>query len=163
MRDEALRLYHLQAVEVWENFCRLHRDLYERTCDEYHALLSGEVEAIEELVARKEAVMSEITAWESRRASLIEEMNRGLPPTSRINNVRGLLGTLAGAEETIPALGNLNNLLIDIINRTQEQNRKNQQFLNRAMLSLKELKDGFAGKKQYTTYGADGMTRALAR
>ncbi len=165
MRDEALRLYHLQAVEVWENFCRLHRDLYERTCDEYHALLSGEVEAVEELVSRKELVIADISEWERRRAALIAEMNRASVTVAPITNIKGLLTALAPAEAALPApaLNNLNGLLIDIISRTQEQNRKNQQFLNRALLSLKEIREGFSGKKQYTSYGADGMTRALGR
>jgi flagellar biosynthesis/type III secretory pathway chaperone len=57
----------------------------------------------------------------------------------------------------------LNSLLIDIIHRIQEQNKKNQMFLNKAMLSLREIKQGFTGKKTYTTYGADGMTRAVGR
>ena len=63
----------------------------------------------------------------------------------------------------MPALKNLNALLIDIVQKIQEQNKKNQMFLNRAMLSLREIKQGFTGKKTYSTYGADGMTRANGR
>ena len=62
---------------------------------------------------------------------------------------------------SIPALKNLNALLIDIIHKIQEQNKKNQMFLNKAMLSIRDIKQGFTGKKQYTTYGADGQTRTL--
>jgi hypothetical protein len=37
----------------------------------------------------------------------------------------------------------------------REESRQNK--------TLKEVKQGFSGKKTYTTYGADGMTRAFGR
>lgn len=165
MMDQALRLYHQQAVEVWENFCRLHRDLFERTCDEYQALLSGELESLETLVALKEAIMAEINDWETRRANLIHEMNGSGHLRHKIKNISDLLSALQRPESQlpIPALHNLNALLIDIITRTQEQNKRNQLFLNRALLNIRELKDGFTGKRTYTTYGSDGMTRSGGR
>lgn len=165
MRDQALRLYHSQAVEVWENFCRLHRDLFELTCDEYQALLSGEVEALETLVSRKEAVMADINGWEATRSGLIQDIDRSNIATHPITNIKGLLDLLREPESqmAIPALTNLNSLLIDIITQTHEQNKRNQVFLNRALLSLRDLREGFSGKRQYTTYGADGLSRAPGR
>lgn len=165
MKDEALRLYHQQAIEIWEQFCRLHHDLYELTCDEYQALLSGEIENLEPIITSKEAVMNEINNWESSRAALINTLNEKQLSSQVITNVAGLLEALKPAEATlpIPALHNLNSLLIDVITRIQEQNKRNQIFLNRAMASLRDLREGFSGKKQYTTYGANGMTRSAAR
>ena len=164
MRDQALRLYHSQAVEVWENFCRLHRDLFELTCDEYQALLSGEVEALEALVTRKEAVMAEINAWDSTRTSLIQDIDRAQIAAYPIRNIKDLLDLLREPEsQMVTALTNLNALLIDIITQTHDQNKRNQVFLNRALLSLRDLREGFSGKRQYTTYGADGMSRAPGR
>lgn len=165
MMDEALRLHHLAAIEIWENFCRLHHDLYELTCDEYQVLLSGEIEKLDEVIAKKEVVMTEIARWENYRADLIVTLNKELAADLQITNVTELLNTLQPAEARlpIPALKNLNALLIDVITRVQEQNKRNQQFLNRAMQSLKEIREGFSGKKSYSTYGADGMTRAVAR
>jgi flagellar biosynthesis/type III secretory pathway chaperone len=165
MRDQALRLYHSQAVEVWENFCRLHRDLFELTCDEYQTLLSGEVEALETLVTRKEAVMADINAWDAARTSLIQDIDRAQIATYPISNIKDLLDLLREPESqmAIPALTNLNALLIDIITQTHEQNKRNQVFLNRALLSLRDLREGFSGKRQYTTYGADGLSRAPGR
>jgi len=165
MMDDTLRLYHTQVVEVWENFCRLHRDLFDLTCDEYQALLSGEIETLEVLVARKEAVMAEINAWEATRAALIEDMNaRGASPEP-ITNVSGLLQALRvpEAQLPIPALTNLNSLLLDIITKTHAQNKRNQLFLNRALLNIRDLREGFSGKRTYTTYGANGMARASGR
>ncbi|MBY0517735.1 MAG: flagellar protein FlgN [Bacteriovoracaceae bacterium] len=165
MKDELLRLQHHSAVEIWEHFCRLHHDLYELTCDEYQTLLSGEIEGLEAIIERKEVVMNEIAKWEGYRASLISDLNKANVSEQPITNVKDLLAVLQPAEEKlpIPALRNLNSLLIDVITRIQEQNKRNQVFLNKAMSSLRELREGFSGKKQYTTYGANGMTRSAAR
>ena len=165
MKDETLRLYHQQAVEVWECFCKLHRELYELTCEEYQALLSGEIETLEALVIKKEKVMSYINEWETRRAEMIDSLNKSLPDENRITGVSQLLTLMKGPESqmAIPALKNLNSLLIDIITETQEQNKRNQVFLNKAMLSLRDIRQGFGGKKSYTVYGADGMTRSAGR
>lgn len=165
MKDMRLRFHHQAAIEIWEQFCRSHHDLYELTCDEYQALLSGEIEALEDIIAKKEAVVATVNHWEAQRATLIATMNAERESGAEITNVTGLLKALAPAEESlpIPALHNLNALLIDVITRIQEQNKRNQVFLNRAMSSLREIREGFSGKKQYTTYGADGMTRAASR
>lgn len=163
--DETLRLYHQQAVEVWESFCRLHRDLFELTCEEYQALLSGEIEQLEELVGRKEAVMTQINEWETRRAELIASLNHANVSEEPVTSIGQLLKVMRipEAKMAIPALTNLNALLIDIITQTQEQNKRNQIFLNKAMLNLRDIREGFGGKKTYTTYGANGLTRSVAR
>jgi flagellar biosynthesis/type III secretory pathway chaperone len=166
MKDMRLRFHHQAAIEIWEQFCRSHHDLYELTCDEYQALLSGEIEALEDIIAKKEAVVAVVNHWEAQRAALIATLNSERDPSDElITNVTGLLKVLGPAENNlpIPALHNLNSLLIDVITRIQEQNKRNQVFLNRAMSSLREIREGFSGKKQYTTYGADGMTRAASR
>lgn len=165
MKDETLRLYHQQSIEVWECFCKLHRELYELTCEEYQALLSGEIETLETLVIKKEKIMFQINDWESRRSEMIESLNKSLPSDSKISGVSQLLKLMKEQETqmAIPALKNLNSLLIDIITETQEQNKRNQVFLNKAMMSLREIRQGFGGKKSYTVYGADGMTRSAGR
>ncbi len=163
--DEVLKLYHQNAIEIWEHFCKLHHDLYELTCDEYQTLLSGEIEKLEELIPRKEALMAEITNWETARADLISKINSSGITTAPIKNVSDLLTLLQPVEASlaIPALKNLNALLIDVITRIQEQNKRNQLFLNKAMASIRDLREGFSGKKKFTTYGADGQTRAAGR
>jgi flagellar biosynthesis/type III secretory pathway chaperone len=58
----------------------------------------------------------------------------------------------------------LNLVLLDIIEKLQDQNKKNQIFLNKALLSLQELKDSFAGgEKKFKTYGANGNTYSSVR
>lgn len=165
MKDQALKIYHSRALEVWEQFCRLHHDLYELTCDEYQALLSGEIDQLEDLITRKQVIVDQVSHWEMIRSQLIEEMNSSQYLDSTIKSASDLILVLkpVEAELTIAALQNLNDLLIDVISRIQAQNKKNQLFLHRAMQSLNEMKDGFSGKKQFTTYGANGMTRSASR
>ena len=165
MKDQALKIYHGRALEVWEQFCRLHHDLYELTCDEYQALLSGEIDQLEDLITRKQVIVDQVSHWEMIRSQLIEEMNSSQYLDSTIKSASDLILVLkpVEAELTIAALQNLNDLLIDVISRIQAQNKKNQLFLHRAMQSLNEMKDGFSGKKQFTTYGANGMTRSASR
>ncbi len=165
MKDQALAIYHSRAIEVWSQFCRLHHDLYELTCDEYQALLSGEIEQLEDLITRKQVIVEEVSQWENTRSLLIAEMNTNQILDVAINSASDLINILKPVEAklAIAALQNLNDLLINVISRIQTQNKRNQLFLNRAMQSLSELKDGFSGKKHFTTYGANGMTRSASR
>ena len=113
----------------------------------------------------KKQIISKIGELEKERTELIDSLNGTALFSIKIQRAGDLLTAFAPLDQTsaIPALKNLNSLLLDIIQKIQEQNKKNQQFLNKAMLSLREVKQGFSGKKTYTTYGADGQTRSLNR
>ena len=164
-RLDEKKLYYHQVLTVWEEFCKLHKDLYDLTCDEYLTLLESDIDKLETMLPVKEEIISKIGELENERNELIEKLNlSGLFP-ERITRAGELLEAFAplDKESAIPAVRNLNSLLIDIIYKIQDQNKKNQQFLNKAMLSLKDVKQGFTGKKTYTTYGADGQTRSLNR
>lgn len=159
------KLYYQQAVSVWEGFCQLHKDLYDLTCDEYLTLLESDIDKLETMLPLKEEIIAKIGELEKERAELIDTINSTALFSGTINRAGDLLRVFSELDQSsgIPALKNLNSLLIDIIHKIQDQNKKNQQFLNKAMLSLREVKQGFTGKKQYTTYGADGHTRSLNR
>lgn len=162
--DEKKFFYH-NILTLWEGFCKLHKDLYELTCEEYLTLLSSDIDKIESMLPVKEEIIAKIGELERERATLIEDLNaKGLTPT-RILRAGDLLTAFADLdkENGLPALQNLNSLLIDIVTKIQEQNKKNQVFLNKAMLSVRDMKNGFSGKKTYSTYGADGMTKALPK
>jgi flagellar biosynthesis/type III secretory pathway chaperone len=113
----------------------------------------------------KEEIIRKISVLEYERKDLIESINTSKIFTKNILKSSDLLIVFSEIDQSsaMPALKNLNALLIDIVQKIQEQNKKNQMFLNRAMLSLREIKQGFTGKKTYSTYGADGMTRANGR
>lgn len=164
-RLDEKKLYYQQAVSVWEGFCQLHKSLYDLTCEEYLTLLESDIDKLETMLPLKEEIISKIGELEKDRAELIEKLNSTALFATKITRAGELLTAFAELDRqaAIPAMKNLNALLIDIIQKIQDQNKKNQQFLNKAMLSLRDVKQGFTGKKQYTTYGADGQTRSLNR
>lgn len=159
------KLYYQRTLAIWESFCLLHRELFELTCDEYITLLESDIDKLEKMLPLKEEIISKIAELERERAELIDTLNSTSLFSMRIDRAGDLLTVFSDVESNteIKALRNLHQLLIDIVQKIQEQNRKNQIFLNKAMLSLREIKQGFTGKKQFTTYGADGQTRALNR
>ncbi len=158
-------LYYQQAVLIWEGFCRLHKELFDLTADEYITLLASDIDKLEAMLPLKEEIISQVGDLEKERAHLIKIINDSNLFDVTITRAGELLDAFADIDSKsgIPALKNLNALLIDMIHKIQEQNKKNQMFLNKAMHSLNDLKQGFKGKKTYTTYGADGMTRQLNR
>jgi|APGre2960657468_1045069.scaffolds.fasta_scaffold15495_3 flagellar biosynthesis/type III secretory pathway chaperone len=165
LRLDEKKLYYHSVVSVWEGFCHLHKELYDLTCDEYLTLLSSDVDKLEHTLPLKEEIIRKISVLEYERKDLIESINTSKIFTKNILKSSDLLIVFSEIDQSsaMPALKNLNALLIDIVQKIQEQNKKNQMFLNRAMLSLREIKQGFTGKKTYSTYGADGMTRANGR
>ncbi len=160
-----IKLYYQRTLSVWESFCQLHKELYDLTCDEYLTLLESDIDKLETMLIEKEEIIAKIAEIEKERSELILNLNAHQIFQVKISKASELINAFSSLESQagLPALKNLNSLLIDIIQKIQEQNKKNQQFLNKAMHSLKEVKQGFSGKKTYTTYGADGMTRAFGR
>lgn len=158
-------LYFQQVVAVWEGFCVLHKELYDLTCDEYLTLLASDIDKLETMLPVKDEIISKIGELEKERGQLIEQLNDTGLFATKILKAGDLLSAFAEIDQksAIPALRNLNSLLIDIVTKIQDQNKKNQQFLNKAMLSLREVKQGFTGKKTFSTYGADGLTRSQNR
>jgi flagellar biosynthesis/type III secretory pathway chaperone len=159
------KLYYQQTITIWENFCQLHKELYDLTCEEYLTLLESDIESLEKMLPIKEEIIYKISELEKDRSDLINTLNTSTLFTSKISRAWDMLNAFSDieSESPIPVLKNLHALLIDIIQKIQEQNKKNQVFLNKAMISIREVKDGFTGKKQYTTYGANGQTRSLNR
>jgi flagellar biosynthesis/type III secretory pathway chaperone len=159
------KLYYQRTIVIWESFCQLHKELFDLTCDEYITLLESDIDKLEKMLPLKEEIISKISELERDRSELIDTLNSTSLFSTRIERAGDLLTVFSDVESNteIKALRNLHDLLIDIVKKIQEQNRKNQVFLNKAMLSLRDIKQGFTGKKQFTTYGANGQTRALNR
>lgn len=164
-RLDEKKLYYQHVLSVWEGFCQLHKELYDLTCDEYLTLLASDIEKLESMLPVKEEIISKIGELEKDRTELIDKLNESGLFAHKITKAHELLNSFSDIDQqgAIPALKNLNGLLIDIVSKIQDQNKKNQMFLNKAMISIREIKQGFSGKKNYTTYGADGMTRANGR
>lgn len=164
-RLDERKLYYHSVLNVWEGFCQLHKELYDLTCDEYLTLLESDIDKLETMLPLKEEIIARIGALEKERTELIVKLNSTNLFSFTISRAGDLLTAFSDLDQAaaIPAIKNLNSLLIDIIQKIQDQNKKNQQFLNKAMLSLRDVKQGFTGKKTYTTYGADGQTRSQNR
>ncbi len=162
---DAKKLYYQAVIGVWEGFCQLHKDLFDLTCEEYLTLLESDIDKLETMLPLKEELIRKIGELERERSELIDRLNDANLLPAKVRKASELLGAFSDLDQRsgVPALRNLNSLLIDIIEKIQEQNKKNQVFLNKAMLSLREIKQGFTGKKTYSTYGADGLTRTLNR
>jgi flagellar biosynthesis/type III secretory pathway chaperone len=163
--DLRLKFLHERAISIWEKFCILHRDLYDLTSKEYLILLEGQIEPLEQLIQEKDAIIQNVNLVEAEREELINEINSNLEEDKKILKAFELISFFKSNSQNDPfnSLTKLNELLIDIIEKLQSQNKKNQQYLNKAMLSVKELQNNFRGKKNYTTYGSDGLTRSIVK
>ena len=160
------KLYYQQAVIIWEEFCKLHRELFDLTCDEYLVLLASDIDQLESMLPLKEEIILNIGLIEKERAALLHTLNTKELLDEPLVKASDLLEYFDDIETQsgVNALKNLNSLLIDIVQKLQLQNKKNQQFLNKAMLSIRDIKESYGGKKKsYKTYGSDGMTKSIPR
>lgn len=156
-----LKLKAQAIADLWQEQCSLHTNLFELTCDEYIHLLASDMDKLDAAIEDKRELIERINQVEDRRKLELQEINENREGTP-LRKVPDLVEFLAsqGLEKEGERLQKLNLVLMDIIDKIQEQNKKNQVFLNKALMSLKDLKDSFAGGgKRYETYGSNGATR----
>jgi flagellar biosynthesis/type III secretory pathway chaperone len=149
-------ILYFQITDLWKKLCENHTTLLDLTFLEYSSLLSSDVEELEELLEKKNDIILDIKALESLRAGLIEKLNS--TESNKVSNVSGLIEVIREYEEEkkYKHFQNFNNLLIDLIEKLKSQNKKNQMFLNKAIHSLKNIKEDAMGKKSFSTYGKNG-------
>ena len=157
--DLKLKLKFSELNTIWKSYCELHTKLYDLTCDEYVHLLSSDMDALEETLSMKNDLIELINISEVSRVSLINEIN-SLSSNFNILKISDVINLCKETNNSNEALylEKYNALLLDIIEKIQDQNKLNQLFLNKAITSLKELKESFSGRKTYKTYGANGTT-----
>lgn len=166
MESTEKKFFYQRSVDIWKEFCELHQGLYEITCDEYLALLSGEVEKLEDKLKEKEIIINLVSHCEQSRQDLINEINNKISQENQIHRAGELMSFMQDIDQELdlPILEKLNLLLIDMVEKIQAQNKKNQLFLNKAIFSINEIKASFQGTNKYKTYGADGLTtRSVGR
>lgn len=147
-------------VDLWKEFCKSHTELYELTCDEYLYLLESNIEKLEEAIENKNIILENIAKLDDSRQELIRELGElSGENLEKFTLLSKYLRENNGTNEA-KQLDGYNALLLDIIEKIQDQNKKNQVFLNKAILSLQDLRQSFTGKKNYKTYGADGATKS---
>jgi flagellar biosynthesis/type III secretory pathway chaperone len=149
-----------ELISVWKNFCQTYTTLYDLTCEEYLYLLESDIDTLERTLETKNTLLDSIAILDLKRVDLLkdlgDQLNLNFNSLSYLTEVLKNQGLQAEARQ----LDGCNALLLDIIYKTQEQNKKNQVFLNRAIISLQDLRQNFSGKKNYKTYGANGVTKA---
>lgn len=165
MDQSNIKLQFEQKLEVgrlydlWSDFCEMHTSLYEITCDEYMHLLASDINSLEDSIQDKTKILEQINNLETRRQELSESLAASFKEEKpqKLSDLITML-TKHGEAEIAGNIEKLNLVLIDIIEKIQEQNKKNQVFLNKAIYSLKELRESFTGKKKSNTYSARGIT-----
>jgi flagellar biosynthesis/type III secretory pathway chaperone len=156
MKDKLAALY-FEVTTVWKQFCEEHNELFNLTCDEYSLLLRSDLELLEEKIIEKNECIKRIGTLELVRRDLIKELN-ALYPDKQINTVSDLIDVMSQyeVESNQKHLFRFNALLIDIIEKIQAQNKRNQLFINKALHSLQQIRIEASGKKNFSTYSSRG-------
>ena len=156
MNGEQKELYRA-TIDLWQCLCDLHQRLYECTTNEYNALLSSELEKTEEYLKKKKNIINKINIEEQNRQKLIEEIlgPKKLSNEYRFSDLKAYFNQFE-IEKEGNHLNNFNLILMDTIKKIRQQNKKNQLFLNRAMLSLEGLKLPLGEKSSLSLYNKKG-------
>lgn len=155
--NDRLAIIYFKVTDLWKRLCEEHNDLFNITCDEYSLLLKSELDLLEDKLVEKNQTIARIGDLENIRREIIAELN-ALYPEREIDSVSKLLDLMKAyeVEKNQKHLFRFNALLIDIIEKIQAQNKRNQLFINKALLSLKQIRIEATGKKNYSTYTSKG-------
>lgn len=164
-KPTSLELIYFQVTDLWRILCEKHADLYDLTSDEYSALLENDLGRIENIVAQKSLLIESIGKVEELRQQLIGRLNLALANEvgqrhTLVTNVSELMKVMANVEPEITGkhLFQFNALLIDLIEKIQAQNKKNQIFINKALDSLRTIRENAIGEKKCMVYTSKGKT-----
>lgn len=147
---------YFQVTDLWKRFCEEHSTLLDLTCEEYSLLLSSNLEDLEEKVQEKENCIARISALDGVRQDIISNLSsRTDQQVSTVKELIDYMNSL-NIEKEQKHFFRFNAILLDIIEKIQAQNKKNQMFLNKAILSLREIKQDALGEKNYSTYNSKG-------
>ena len=159
---ETLEMIYFRVTDLWQRLCEKHTTLLNLTFDEYALLLESDLEKLDTKTEEKEKTNNEVIALEKVRAQIIDELNQFLMSKNLdpIESVSDLIMVMDIYEKKNDQrhLFRFNSLLIDLIEKIQEQNKKNQLFINKALLSLKQIREEVMGDKNYSTYNNRGAS-----
>ncbi len=160
--DQVYSIHYFRVTDLWKKLCEAHQQLLELTFDEYSLLLGSQIEELEEKIEDKNELIAFIAKLDNERKEAITLLNKDLKSNGakQIQNVADLIITMKDYESKKDQhhLRRFNALLIDIIEKIQAQNKKNQLFINKALMSLREIREDAVGKKNYSTYNAKGAS-----
>jgi flagellar biosynthesis/type III secretory pathway chaperone len=157
--NDRMAVFYFEVTDLWKRLCEAHVDLFNLTCDEYSLLLSSQLVELEEKLVEKNLTIKKINQLEQVRRDLISDLNEFFPE-NQIDSVSSLLATMNQyhVETKEKHLFRFNALLIDLIEKIQTQNKRNQLFINKALHSLKQIRQDVLGKKSYSTYSSRGSS-----
>lgn len=160
--SDKLEMIYFRVTDLWQRLCEKHNNLLNLTFDEYALLLESDMDKLQTKAEEKDTTNDEITALENVRAQVIEDLNKFLVSKSMepISSVSDLIMVMDLYERKNDQkhLFRFNRLLIDLIEKIQDQNKKNQLFINKALLSLKQIREEAMGSKNYSTYNKRGAS-----
>jgi len=151
---------YFYLTDLWQQLCEEHALLFNLTCDEYLHLLDSDLESIEKVVEEKNGVIKRISKLENIRKEYLKSLNSNLKDGEKINSNSDLLKFLGNSdiEKDQKHFIRFNTLLVNIIGKIKKQNKRNQIFLRKAMISLSEWKKEALGEKNFQVYTASGNT-----
>lgn len=154
--------FYFKFVELWKKLCEIHSQLYDFTCDEYSILLSGEIEQLELLGKKKEKILLLISSLDSYRQELILNIQKAFPEV-KMKKVRDVIEFFQAMEQQheISLLKDLNELLMEMIEKIKDQNKKNQIFLHKSIQSFEQIRTGLQGNFQHRIYNSKGHSIGL--
>ena len=151
---------YFQITDLWKSLCELHNDLFDKTAEEYSHLLSSNFEEIERVTIEKNEIIEEIASIDEIRQKLIEELSTRGAKIEKANDLVKYF-TDCPPEASGRHLWRFNQLLVDIIEKIQDQNKKNQIFINKAIISLREIRQGALGESKHFVYNAKGGQKTI--
>lgn len=160
--NKSVNDYYFRVTDIWKRFCEEHTKLLDLTFEEYSHLLSSDVDELENVLERKAEVIDRIKYLEKARTQLITNLNElvskeGSEPIKSVSQLINFMSNVDSEKEQ-NHLSKFNALLIDVIDKLKSQNKKNQLFLNKAISSLKNIKNEAYGIKSFSTYGPEGRS-----
>ena len=151
---------YFEVTDLWKLLCEEHSLMFNLVSDEYLLLLESKIEDLEKVVLEKKAVINRIAKLEVLRQRLIKKVNSSLKSQEQIKSVNDLIRFLGTnpIERDQKHFLRFNTLLNKTIEKLKHQNKRNQLFLNKAMISLNDWKRAALGHKSFSTYNSSGET-----
>ena len=158
MQKEEKELFYYRVTDIWRRLCEEHNYLLDQTCEEYALLLASKLDELEAKIDEKKETLKRIASLEKIRAEIIEAINK--KGEIKIESVTQLIEVMREFENenNQKHLFRFNALLIDMIEKIQTQNKRNQLFINKALLNLKSIREEALGEKSYSTYTKKGQS-----
>ena len=158
MKKEEKELFYYRVTDIWRRLCEEHNNLLDQTCEEYALLLASKLDELEAKIDEKKETLARIGSLEKLRAEIIEAINK--KGEMKIESVTQLIEVMQEFENENNQmhLCRFNALLIDMIEKIQTQNKRNQLFINKALLNLKSIREEALGEKSYSTYTKKGQS-----